>query len=332
MAWGKIRMDAAFRWRFGLAFLPIVLACFLHPLARGQGGCASPPCAPNPTPCAQCTGTWTDDYGDQWTVNSPDWPSAPGTQQVSGSVVIPAQPEYDCPSYTFQVSGTLVQTPGSSTTAAVTSFSWNAANPSPNTPCGLGGVPTGFTFSGNIGNNTCDAAGGTWANSDGSASGSFTMSKPPDAASTEITVAIAWWSIGPTVLQFQGEIASSLDLAGRQVFESANGSSSDSCWRSGDVVEGYALQPFHITGGGWFVGYYYFNDWWDYDYVGYSPDVVTYFRDKMRTPCQASAPQAMNVYTSNGSVTYYTDTLQISLPDDTNVGVERGGVWGWRSW
>ncbi len=251
---------------------------------------------------------------------------------MSGSVVIPAQPGFGCPSYTFEASGALTQTPGSSNTSAVTSFTWSASNPSPNTPCDSGGFPTPFTFAGSISTNSCDAASGTWANSDGSGSGNFTMNKPSDVASTETSQATAWWQPYPTILLFHGQIASTIDLAGRQVFESSNGASSDSCYRSGDAIDGVPLQPFHITGGGWFVGYYYFNDWYDYDYVGYSPQAIDYYRSKMRTPCQASAPQAMNIYTSGGSVTYYTDTLQLSLPDDKNVGVERGGVWGWRTW
>lgn len=65
-----------------------------------------------------------------------------------------------------------------------------------------------------------------------------------------------------------------------------------------------------------------------------SPGQIDYYRQKGRTPCSAAVPQAMNIYTRGwlGSVMYYADTLQISLPDDTNVGVERGGLRGWRTW
>lgn len=193
-------------------------------------------------------------------------------------------------------------------------------------------MPTAFTFSGSIGNNTCDAASGTWANAEGSGSGNFTMSKPADVASTETTTTIAWYSLLPTIFLFQGSIASSVGLAGRQVFETGNGTPSDSCWRQGDVVDGLPAAPLHVTGGGWFVGYYFFNNWYDYDYVGYVPDLISYYRQHNRVPCQAAAPQAMRIYTSSGSVVYYTDTLQVSLPDYKNVGVERGGVWAWRTW
>ncbi len=327
-------MSAESRGRSRARFLPFVLALLWHPLGRGQG-CGAPPCAPNPTPCAQCVGTWTDNYGEHWTVNSPNWPSPPGTQSVSGSVVVPP-PAPGCPSWTFTVSGTLTQTPGSATAPAVTSFSWTGSNPSPDVPCyTLNGpiYPVNSTFIGRISNNSCDNASGTWAHSDGSGSGNFTMNKPSDVASTEISQAVAWWQPYPTILLFEGQIASSLDLAGRQVFESANGTPSDSCYRSGDRLDdGTYLYPYQITGGGWFVGYYYFDGRYDYDYVGYPPSWIEYYRTHGRTPCQASAPQAMRIYTSGGSVTYYTNTLQIKLPDNTNVGVERGGLWGWRKW
>ena len=175
-------------------------------------------------------------------------------------------------------------------------------------------------------------ASGTWANSTGIGSGSFDMTKASDIALTETSTAIAWWSTYPTVLLFQGSISSTNSLAGRQVFESTNGSPSDSCNRAGDAALGY--QSYHLTGGGWYVGFYYFNSWYDYDYVGIPPTYVNYYRGKGRTPCAMAAPQMMNIYTRAGlsSVSYYSDTLQISLPDNSNVGVERGGLWGWRTW
>lgn len=83
------------RWRIVIS---VLLSCALLPGVALSQSCGGAPCSPNPTPCAQCTGTWTDNYGDQWTVSSPDWPSAPGSQRVSGSVTIPAEPLFGCPS------------------------------------------------------------------------------------------------------------------------------------------------------------------------------------------------------------------------------------------
>ena len=295
----------------------------------GQG-CTSPICSPNPTPCAHCIGNWTDNYGDYWTVSSPGRPGAPGTQSVTGKVVIPPQEPW-CPNYTFTVSGTLTQTTGTGSAAGTATFEWNASNPSPTTPCGRYD-PVPFSFGGNIANDGCDTASGTWVNSTGIGGGSFDMTKPSDVASTESSTAVAWWSLYPTILIFQGNISSADSLAGKQVFESPNGTPSDSCNRPGDRALGY--QSYHLTGGGWYVGYYYFNSSYYYDYVGVSPGYIAYYRSKGRTPCGMSAPQAMSIYTRAGlgSVKYYSDTLQISLPDNVNVGVERGGTWGWRTW
>jgi hypothetical protein len=139
----------------------------------------------------------------------------------------------------------------------------------------------------------------------------------------------------PTILMFQGTISSSdsNSLAGRQVFESPNGSPSDSCWRSSDAALGY--EEYHLTGGGWFVGFYYFSSSYYYDYVGIVPDYIDYYRQKNRPPCLAYASQTMNIYTRAGlgSVPYATNLLYgVNLPDYTNVGVARDGVQGWRTW
>lgn len=304
-------------------------------LALGTGtvfgqGCSSPICSPNPTPCAHCIGDWTDNYGISWSVSSPGNPLGPGSQTVTGTVVIPSLGP-GCTEYTFTVSGTLTQTTGNAYTPGTTAFQWAASNPSPSTACPYYD-PIPFTYTGSIANNGCDTASGTWANSIGGGHGSFDMTKPSDVASSETSAAIAWWSLAPTILLFQGNIApASLNsLAGRQVFESPNGQPTDSCWRATDTAE----NSYSLTGGGWYVGYYYFNSSYYYDYVGFSPAYITYYRSKNRPPCEATAPQAMNIYTRAGlgSVVYYTDTLYVNLPDYVNVGVARGGVQGWRTY
>jgi hypothetical protein len=162
------------------------------------------------------------------------------------------------------------------------------------------------------------------------------MTKPTDVATTETSTIIAWWSTEPTILMFQGNIvpANGDSLAGRQVFETPNGANSDTCFHEAtDAVLGYSA--FHVTGSGWFVGYYYFGSDYYYDYVGMTPGLITYYRQKNRPPCEGIAPQAMNIYTRAGlgSVEYYTDTLYVNLPDDVNVGVARGGLpAGWRTY
>ncbi len=128
---------------------------------------------------------------------------------------------------------------------------------------------------------------------------------------------------------YEQTIGSSKYMAGMQVFESPNGNATDTCWFSGSVYN-----PGGLSGGGWFVGFYFFNNEWDYDYVGMYSGAVTYYRNNNRTPCLVTIPQAMNMYQYDtaGSFTYFTDTLYWNLPDTVNYGVARNGVQAWRTY
>lgn len=76
---------------------------------QGAGGCPTPKCAPNPVPCAHCTGTWTDDFGYTYNLSSNNNPPAIGTYNVTGTIQEPTQ---DC-SVRWQIaSGTITQTGG----------------------------------------------------------------------------------------------------------------------------------------------------------------------------------------------------------------------------
>jgi hypothetical protein len=299
--------------------------------AFGQG-CQYAPCSPNPTPCAHCIGTWTDDTNARWSVTSPGNPTAPGTQSVSGSVSVPMP--YGCPTVTYNVSGTLTQTAGLGETA----INWTASNPNPSAPCHSEGYvitpASTLTYTGNIVNNGCDTASGTWSSSTGTR-GSFSMTKPSDVATNENPSSIiAWWASDPTILMFEGNIVPNYgySLAGRQVFEIPNGSPSDNCFHASDAAYGYS--SYHLDGSGWFVGYYYFGSNYYYDYVGMSSGLITYYRNQNRTPCLAQAPQSMNIYTNGeaGHVAYYQTTLYVNLPDHSWVGVARGTQVGWRTY
>jgi len=158
------------------------------------------------------------------------------------------------------------------------------------------------------------------------------MTKPsdtPNLSPAETSVAVAWYSLIPTVLVFEQTIGSSKYMAGRQVFEATNGSPSDTCWFSGSS---YLYSK--LSGGGWYVGFYFFNNKWEYDYVGMPPAEITYYRSNHRVPCLITMPQAMKAYQRDtlSSATYFTDTLYINLPDMVNYGVARAGVEGWRTW
>jgi hypothetical protein len=218
--------------------------------------------------------------------------------------------------------------PGQSGT---TSFTWNATNPSPSGSCGGYTPVSSQTYTGTITNDGCDVAGGTWSNSS-NLSGGFSMTKPsdlPDGNPTEITNAIQWDPTYPTQADYEGAIQTSKSFAGRQVAEHPTSPASDACWFQGSGVDEYVL-----SGGGWFVGYLAFDSKYDYDIVGLTPDAITIYRKNSRTPCLISAPQTMSAYTraTLSSDDYYNDTLYISLPDQSWVGVSRGGLQAWRTW
>jgi hypothetical protein len=292
--------------------------------------CQAPPCSPNPVPCAHCTGTWRDDGGAVWTVTSNTTPPSIGVYSVSGTVLVPA-PVYGCPNITYNVSGSISQTFGGANARGTAAIQWIATNPSPSGSCGNSTPVSSETYNGNILNDGCDFGSGTWNNSSG-LNGSFSITKPtdrPDLYPAESSTPIAWYSQNPTIMLYDQTIGSSKYTAGMQVFESSNGNANDGCWFPGSVYAQYSL-----TGGGWFVGFYFFNNKWEYDYVGFFSQTVDYYRNSGRTPCLVTAPQAMNMYTRDtlSSFTYFTDDIFINLPDNVNYGVARAGVQAWRTY
>lgn len=317
------------------AFLVIIGGLALARLVHAQG-CESPPCW-NSIPCAHCTGTWTDDAGLVWTAASNNNPPSIGTYSVSGTMRV-ASPAPGCPEVTWTLSGTITQTYGyPGVTYGATEIQWTASNPSSG-PCG-GYTPVAWlTQDGNIFNNGCNTGSGTWTSSSGS-NGSFSMTKSADFPNgnpreTSVPQNPGGWLPYETILKFKQTIQASKSFAGRQVYESPNGSPTDTCWRSQDLVEGFL--PYALSSGGWEVGFYFFNSQWHYDYVGFPTNYVSYYRANNRTPCAASAGQNMNLYTGfvppSGSQNYFTTTVETSLPDNTWVGVGRNGNWGWRQW
>jgi len=207
---------------------------------------------------------------------------------VSGTVNVPPFVA-TCPHVIYQVSGSISQTFGSATTSGTTRITWSATSPSPSGSC-AGSTPwPSVTHTGTITNDGCDSGNGTWSNS-GGGNGTFTMSKPadvPDGSPAETTTPIAWWSSDPTIALYDNTIGSSKYMAGRQVVESANGASSDTCWFNGSI---YTTASLGSTLAGWFVGFYYFNNRYEYDYVGMYSGAVSYYRSNGRTPCLVTFP------------------------------------------
>jgi hypothetical protein len=89
-----------------------------------------------------------------------------------------------------------------------------------------------------------------------------------------------------------------------------------------------------LSNGGWYVGYYYFNNKWEYDYIGMFSGAVAYYRSMHRVPCEVTIPQTMNIYARGtlSSYPYFNDTLYWNIPDNTNYGVAGAGVQAWRTW
>lgn len=213
-----------------------------------------------------------------------------------------------------------------------TTFTWTGTNPQPNTLCN-GVYPfSSITYQGGLASDGCDQASGTWTNSDGG-HGSFTMAKPSDLPSGETSAAISWWSSDPTIMQYEQTHTSPSYLAGRQVYESPGPNQIDTCHFTGSMYQSAALGT-TVNLGGWFVGYYYFDNRSDYDYVGMYSGAVQYYRDMHKVPCEVALDQKMNICTHGCtfSSNYFSDVLYWNIPDNTNYGTARAGVQAWRTW
>lgn len=320
----------------------IALACAVS--ASGQG-CGSPQCSPNPVPCAHCTGTWSDNTGFTYNISSNNNPPMVGTYNVSGTMQ--ASPA-DC-SVVYQVSGTITQSWGGSG-VGLTTLNLTGSNPSPSGSCSNDGqhISDYQYVDVSITNNGCDYASGSWSNSDGF-QGNLTMTKPadiPDEFPTQTSSAVCWWDQGcggvwPVVL-FEDTIGSSKSMAGRQAYEWQGASTQDTCW-----FQGSWFPPYGLSGGGWYVGYYWgsgggagYSNKMEYDWVGLGPDTVTYYNGinvegstnaMNRVPCTMNAPQNMSLYTHTSSQEYLTDELTISIQQGW-YGVAKNGVQAWRQY
>jgi len=227
--------------------LMCVLLCLGCAVCASGQGCADPPCAPNPIPCAHCTGTWTDNYGWTWSLSSNNNPPGIGTYNVSGTLQAPSS---DC-SVVYQISGEISQTRGQDdVSSGETALSLTGSNPSPSGYCGNTHISDEQGLTAMIANNICDFATGTRTNSDGF-NGGVNMTKPsdlPDLFPTQTTADFCWGEQCPPAFQapwsaflFEDTIGSSKSMAGRQAYESQGGGSQDNCWFQGSFFPPYGL-------------------------------------------------------------------------------------------
>ena len=140
-------------------------------------------------PCRHCTGSWTDNIGYNWQINS-NLATGTGT----GVVSVP-NPVSGCPNFRFSVSGSITPTAGSfPSTPGPSRISVRATNP---TPASCGGIvaKTG-SFDVQLRNDGCDIAAGTARNDDGSWSYSaYSMARIADLPTGESTQPVGWWSL-----------------------------------------------------------------------------------------------------------------------------------------
>ena len=225
--------------------------------------------------------------------------------------------------------------PGSGGSAGRTTFTIHATNPD-QTSSGTCQVSTDTQYSGEIYNGAlgCNVGGGTWSNSL-SQSGSFNWSKNcllPDGFPKETTyTSPAGWNDASghgTAYMWQAQINASSDFAGRTVEESQVGTGTDSC-HAGDSI----LDPYHLTGGGWYVGYSAYN-YYGYDEVGWFPGAVQYYRGRGRAPCSASVTQSMSIFCNSivfPKQSYISSPVTVTI-GTTTVSSSRGGQTQTRSW
>jgi len=96
--------------------------------------------------------------------------------------------------------------------------------------------------------------------------------------------------------------------------------------------------PYGLSGGSWWVGYWYDNNVWGDEYVGQPPAVINDYRQNGRPPCSATTTQVMYLYTQGNQLVlpgsgYLTDsTLGFGLPDNSTVQSFKGGQRASRTW
>lgn len=297
----------------------------------GVDGCKPGPCA-NVTPCRHCSGRWSGKYGETLTFTT-----NLASNSVSGTDSVPVA---GCANnFVFSISGTITPTGGSYPfTPGTSTLALHATYSSGSCP---GVTPVNATLSLQLRNDGCDIAAGSFQNDDGSFSdAAYSMAKPADVPSDESTQGVGWNATWPTVQQFRQTLQrGSGPFDGRQVTEVAGANKADSCFYAGAADNGYA--QFGVTGGWWIVGRYatppYFfltNEWVD-DYVGMTPDLVTFYRNNGRTPCDANAEQLMNICTNGQGCPFkqqYKDGFITYSIDANTVTAGRNNIFQSRPW
>lgn len=141
----------------------------------------------------------------------------------------------------------------------------------------------------------------------------------PDNEKTDFQVweiVAGLWSVSSYIMQVSDIYQSNYE--GFTVKETTQATGLDRCWYPGSLV----LPATTVTGGKWVVqefNIYNRNKWW-WDYVGFSPGAVQYYRIErgrrgLPMPCRATIYQGMNINTGPGGtyVFYRQNTLLMEI-------------------
>lgn len=229
--WFKEFIKIIFHTTFGIA-AALIVAPTAHAQYPGADACAYGPCI-NTVPCRHCNhcnGTWTDSYGATWTLDTNY-----ATLSVFGTERAP-NPAAGCPATIFQVSGSITLVGGSNEfIRGYTQMNLTTSNPNPSTPCG-GYQPRPSTATLTLRNDGCDIAAGTLT-TDGY-NYSVSVAKPAEIPTGEMTEAVGWWSLQPTIHQFRQTLEGASPFDGRQVTEAPGGTAQDDCFYQGAAEQG----------------------------------------------------------------------------------------------
>jgi hypothetical protein len=276
----------------------------------GPDGSSTGPIPNHSVPCRHFSGTWSDNFG---TSNTYQITSSLVNNSLSGTANIAHPGGSGCPRVNYQISGSITPTGGIPPfIRGTTTYALHITNPDQGLCNQV--LPVPVNFSGDLRNDGCDIAVGTWVNVGAPGTGSISFSKPADLPTGESTTPVGWASAYPTVQQFRQELSgsnSNRPFDGRQVTEAAGSSQGDTCFIPGGPLPPppapqVPISPFGVTGGWWSVGRYatpplhLLSNYWIDDYVGLLPYAVEYYRAQGKAPCDAWAQQFMKAC-SNGN-------------------------------
>src|SRR3569623_30498 len=245
-------------------------------------GCGSTPCLDD-TPCADCSGIWLESHGVTWRLLRSGG-TVTGTAGIDGCLS----------DQLYTVSGTI-------SNGAVSIHAYSPV------PGGCGSVPNNVYLSGTLINKSCDIVSSStgYETNDlgfsGAVSVTYESINAPKTPSGETTRGVGWGSgTDATIQQWRQVLTNSHSrpadmFNGRQVYESASGTHSDGCIYTGSGDDDYGA-----TGGWCNAGADGTDGEWADDYIGLFTTTIDTYRNAGKTPCSASAGQAMNI-AKNGS-------------------------------